>query len=97
MRCLFGTAALLDEFSLVGTRGKVECSPLNGGQLTIEIDGERRVESNPPGPNSSAPLIADFVSAILEDRSPSVGGEEGRAVNVVIQRAYEDARRSKRD
>ena len=76
----------------MGTRGRLVARPLNGEQLVVETDGEQRIERHPPAANLCGPLVADLVSAILDDREPTVTGEEGRATNVVLERAYAAAR-----
>ena len=91
VQCLFGPARDPDFFSIVGTEGRITSAPLNGGELVIERGGGRSVESLPPHANFCTPLVADFVSAIREDRQPLVSGEEGRLTNVVMQYAYQDA------
>ena len=78
--------------AIMGTRGRIVSSPLNGGGLTIQNGSNQRVEQHPPPDNFNLPLIADFVEAIKEQRSPIVSGEEGRETNIVMQRAYEQAR-----
>ncbi len=91
LQCLFGARVDPDEFTVIGTQGRMSSSPLNGGDLSIRTTKDHRVESHPPHDNFNFPLIADFVDAIREDRDPTVSGEEGRAANVVMQLAYKDA------
>jgi predicted dehydrogenase len=91
LRCFFGMSIDPDEFAVEGTRGRLFASPLNGGRLVVDVGSSRRVEDHPPAGNFNAPLVADFVDAILDNRAPRVTGEEGRAVNEVMQRAYRNA------
>ena len=91
LQCHFG-AADPDEFAITGTRGRLIARPLNGEQLLIEIDGSTTTETLPPAANFNAPLIADFVAAIRENRPPEVDGQEGRATNVIMAAAYQDCR-----
>ena len=77
-----------DELSVLGTKGRLRSDALNDGHLVIKFDGDHRVESHPPHENFNSPLIADFVAAIKENRPPKVAGEEGRATNLVMERAY---------
>lgn len=91
LQCFFGTSADLDEFSLIGTHATAHIDPLNGGELVLTEQGKTRVESLPPDPNLHAPLIADFVAAVSENRDPIVTGEEGRATQAIIEMAYRDA------
>ena len=88
LQCFFGSPFDSDTFTITGTRGQVSSTPLNGGQLICELDGKQRIESHPPAENFNAPLIADFTSAIREQRAPQVTGEEGRETNKIIATAY---------
>jgi predicted dehydrogenase len=88
LQCFFGVDADPDEFTIIGTKGRLASAPLNGGDLTIHTEDGRRTESHPPWDNFNAPLITDFTAAILENRPPRVTGEEGRATNALLQRAY---------
>jgi predicted dehydrogenase len=93
LQCFFGTPAGLDEFAVIGTEGALRADPLNDGSLLVDRGRERRHEHLPPADNLHAPLIADFVAAVLEGRPPRVTGEEGLWTNEVMERAYQDARR----
>ena len=90
LQCHFGCADP-DEFAITGTRGRLAARPLNGDELIVEIGDGRRIEKHPPVENLCGPLVADFVSAIVEDLDPRVTGEEGRETNEAIQWAYADA------
>ena len=91
LQCYFGTTPDLDVFKMIGTRGHVTADPLNGSELVIQRGEERHVESHPREENTHLPLVADFVAAVRDDRDPLVTGEEGRAANDVMERAYGDA------
>jgi predicted dehydrogenase len=88
LQCFFGTNCGADDFSILGTRGRLSANPLNGEKLIVESAEGQRVETHAPPANLHGPLIADFVAAILEGRSPLVSGEEGRRTNEVMERAY---------
>ncbi|MDX6306349.1 MAG: hypothetical protein QOI77_3318, partial [Blastocatellia bacterium] len=45
-------------------------------------------EVHPPHANWHAPLIEDFVEAVLTDREPRVGGGTGRAVALIEEEIY---------
>lgn len=94
LQCHFGAPVDPDEFAVIGTRGRLSARPLNGDTLAVETESDQRTERHPPAENLCDPLVADFVSAILEDREPTVTGEEGRSTNDVMERAYADARPS---
>lgn len=90
---MFGTPSDPDEFTIIGTKGRLTCTPLNGGELKIQVGAEIRTESLPPADNFNAPLITDFVAAIHEKRDPKVSGKEGLDTNDLMERAYIDAGR----
>jgi len=93
LQCFFGTTWVADDFAVLGTRGRLSASPLNGDRLVVETDRGQRVETHPPPTNLHAPLVADFVSAIRDGRAPVVSGEEGRRASAVMERAYRAAAR----
>ncbi len=95
LQCFFGAAVDPDEFSVLGTKGRLLNAPLNGGELVVESDGGRCVESHPPHENLHYPLVADFVAALIENREPTVTGEEGCAASKVMQRAYADSQHTR--
>lgn len=94
LQCHFGTATGIDSFSVMGTEGRMSADPLNGAELEVRsvhlpTKGQLQVEHHPPPSNLHAPLIADFVAAILEDRAPTVSGAEGLLTNAVMEAAYQ--------
>ena len=95
LSCYFGSKVDPDEFAILGTKGRLVSRPLNGGELLIEkadsSGPQTTVEQHPPSANFNTPLIADFVTAILEDGTPAVPGEQGRDVNRVMELAYASA------
>lgn len=91
LQCHFGAPFDPDEFAILGTAGRLSARPLNGKTLMIETAGNERREVHPPPDNLCGPLVADFVSAILEDREPAVTGAAGRATNEILSRIYSDA------
>src|SRR4051812_40282411 len=74
LHCLFGTDAGADDFWILGTRGRLVASPLNGDRLVVETAQGVRVESHPPPANLHGPLVADFAAAVREGRDPLVTG-----------------------
>ncbi len=93
LRCHFGTAVGLDEFVVLGTKGRLCANPLNGSRLVVQLGEASRTEDHPPPANLHAPLIEDFVAALELGRPPRVPGEDGRRTNEVMERAYRDAAR----
>ena len=51
-----------DEFRIVGTKGEMDLTPLNGSHLQWGANKE----SIPPHPNLHYPMIENFVSAVVE-------------------------------
>ena len=77
-----------DTLHIFGMNGSIHVPVLNEGQMTVNIGGEIRNESLPPDANLHAPLISDFADAVIHDRAPEVGGEDGRAVQSLIEEIY---------
>lgn len=94
LQCCFESPVDPDEFTVLGSRGRLTAAPLNGDQLVIQTAAQTWTETLPPNPNFNAPLIADFVEAIEQDRSPRVDGREGYETNRLLQQCYEAARAS---
>ena len=88
LSCFFGANTDPDEFAILGTKGRLVSRPLNRGELFIERGTDRTVEHHPPNTNFNVPLIADFVTAILENRQPAIPGEQGREVNRLMELVY---------
>ena len=77
-----------DTLHIFGTKGSMHVPVLNEGQMTVNIDGKIRNESLPPAANLHAPLISDFADAVIHDRAPEISGEDGRAVQSLIEEIY---------
>lgn len=92
LQCLFGAAVDPDVFTMVGTRGTLDVTPLNEGTLRLTTAEGTTEEKLPPAENFSGPLIADFVSAIEQVRDPLVTAKHAIAVNQVMEQAYRSAR-----
>src|SRR6185369_254698 len=61
-----------DTFDIFGTGGSIHISNLNEGALRISSSEGERNEKHPPDSNLHAPLIRDFVDAVLSNREPLV-------------------------
>ena len=88
LQCYFGATIDPDEFTILGTSGRLTVAPLNEGKLIVELVEGRREELLPPHDNFNDPLIDDFVTAIAEDREPLISGPAGCGTNQVIEAAY---------
>jgi predicted dehydrogenase len=77
-----------DSLHIFGTLGSIRVSILNEGKIRVIGKLGERYEAHPPDANWHAPLIEDFVKAVLTDREPAVGGETGRAVALIEEKIY---------
>jgi predicted dehydrogenase len=78
-----------DTLEIFGTNGSIRIPVLNTGELIVRLGSEERKESHPPAANIHQPLIDDFADCILNDRPPTVSGEDGRTVAEMIETIYE--------
>ncbi|QDU91117.1 1,5-anhydro-D-fructose reductase [Pirellulimonas nuda] len=91
LQCYFGTVDAPDRLEIIGTDGRVVVEDLNAGDLTLYTAAGQTHEAHPPAGNLHAPLVADFVAALLRGRAPTVSGQIGKQTSDAIQMAYEDA------
>ena len=77
-----------DTLEIYGSLGSIHVPVLNEGTMRVVDDQGERTEAHSPDPNLHAPLIKDFVAAVIEDREPAVGGEIGRAVAKIEAEIY---------
>jgi len=93
-----GTCALLavthaarepqDTLHIFGSAGSIHVPVLNEGTMQFIGDQVERIELHPSDTNLHAPLIRDFIEAVLTDREPAVNGESGRAVALIEDQIY---------
>ncbi len=77
-----------DTLSIFGSRGSIHVPVLNEGNMRVLSDQGERIEAHPPKANLHAPLIENFVDAVLNDREPLVNGEIGKMVAMVEEMVY---------
>ncbi|MHB9031064.1 MAG: Gfo/Idh/MocA family protein [Candidatus Latescibacterota bacterium] len=77
-----------DTLDIFGTEGALRVPNLNSGIITVRTRSGERTETLPPHPNFHYPLVGDFTGAVRENREPGVGGDAGRAVNLILERIY---------
>ena len=77
-----------DTLEIFGSRGSILVSALNEGVMKVTSDERERIETHPPNANLHAPLIRDFIDAVLNDREPAVTGDVGRAVASAEEEIY---------
>ena len=80
-----------DTFDLFCSRGSIHVPVLNLGTMRVINEQGERVEEYPAARNIHQPLIEDFVTALIEGRSPVVFGEIGRNVAEIVERVYQTA------
>lgn len=77
-----------DTLTVYGSEGTLRTSILNQGDLTLVTpDGETDL-SHPPHVNLHQPLVEDFIAALAEGREPGVSGQDGRAVQQLLDEIY---------
>lgn len=77
-----------DTLRIFGSEGSIHISSLNRGELQLKTASGERIEDHPPDANIHLPLIADFASAVLDQREPKVGGAIGREVARLEEEIY---------
>ncbi|HUS06996.1 MAG TPA: Gfo/Idh/MocA family oxidoreductase [Bryobacteraceae bacterium] len=70
-----------DEFRIRGTEGELDLSPLNGPELVTPSGPEHW----PAPANLHFPCIENFVTAVLEERTPIASGASSLATSLVTQ------------
>lgn len=77
-----------DTLSIYGTKGSIEITQLNRGDIKIKTkDGESK-ELHSPHPNFHVLLIEDFADAIINGREPCVSGSVGRIIAEIEDTIY---------
>jgi predicted dehydrogenase len=84
-------AAAKDTFNIFGSLGSIQVSNLNQGELRVIGKLGERYEAHAPSANLHAPLIDDFVTAVLRNREPRVSGQIGRTVAEIEAEIYRQA------
>lgn len=77
-----------DTLDIFGSHGSIHVRALNEGMMKVISDEGERVETHSPDANLHAPLIRDFVEAVVNDREPAVTGDVGRAVAKIEEEIY---------
>jgi predicted dehydrogenase len=77
-----------DSLDIFGSLGSIRVSILNEGKIRVIGKLGERYEAHPPHANLHAPLIEDFVQAVLTNREPTVSGATGRAVAAIEEDIY---------
>src|SRR5438876_6572552 len=75
-----------DSLQIFGSLGSIRVSIVNEGKIRVIGKLGERYEAHPPDANLHAPLIEDFVKAVVTGREPAVSGETGRAVALIEEK-----------
>jgi len=79
------------EFEIIGTQAKVKWHPYDSGPVIKTVGRDIQKLDLPAADNVHAPLIADFVDAVLNDRAPAVTLTESAKTNILLDAVYESA------
>ncbi len=79
------------EFEIVGTEAGVKWHPYDSGKVIQTVGRDRQELDMPNAENAHAPLIEDFVQAVLTGRDPIVPLAEAVKTNVLMDAVYRSA------
>jgi predicted dehydrogenase len=80
------------EFEIVGAAARVRWHPYDGDTVLKTVGRDTVEVPAPNAKNVHEPLVADFVSAVLENREPAVTAAEAAKTNAVVDALYRSAR-----
>lgn len=80
------------EFEIIGTEAKVKWHPYDSDSVVKTVGRDIQEIATPNAKNVHAPLVEDFVSAVLDNRDPAVTVAEAAKTNAVIDALYRSAR-----
>jgi len=80
------------EFEIIGTEAKIKWHPYDSGEVLRTVGRDIREMNMPNAENVHAPLVEDFVQAVVDDRDPAIPLGEALKTNVLLDAVYESAR-----
>ena len=80
------------EFEIIGTEARVKWHPYDSDSVLKTVGRDTAEVATPNPKNVHAPLIEDFVSAVMENRDPVVTAAEAAKTNAVMDALYRSAR-----
>lgn len=83
-----------DTLDIFGNKGSIHVPVLDEGTMVIKTDKGTRTEEHPNHKNFHQPLIDNFVQSIMEDSRPSITGETGMEIAILLDKIYGRVRRS---
>jgi len=78
----------MQEFEIIGTEAKVKWHPYDSSKVTRTVGRNVEDLELPNHANVHYPMIADFVSAVIEDRAPAVTLGEAAKTNLLLEAIY---------
>lgn len=84
----WSAGAQRDSIEVIGTQGRIWIDELERGVLGIATGGRVSEEAHTPMQPVHLGLVADFVAAVRERRTPICSGEAGLATNELLLAAY---------
>jgi len=84
----------IDTLDIFGSNGSIHVPVLDEGTMVIKTDKGTHTEEHPNHKNFHQPLIDNFVQSIMEDSQPSITGETGMKINILLDKIYGRIRRS---
>ena len=76
---------------ILGSEGRLTWSSYDAGEVTLTTDGHAQVVDLPPATNVHEPLVADFVGAVRDGRSPVCPLGAALMTNQLMDAAYASA------
>ena len=79
------------EFEVVGTEAKIKWHPYDSGKVLQTVGREQELLDLPNAENVHAPLVQDFVEAVVSGREPAVPLAEAAKTNHLLDAVYRSA------
>jgi len=87
--------AVIDEFEICGTEGRILSRNLGRGDLEVIVGGKTELYHLPAPAITHLHLVEHYVSCLLEDKPNDLSGEEGIKATILTEAAYRSARSGK--
>ena len=79
------------EFEIVGTEGKIDWLPYDAGPIVKTVGRDIQSVDMPEAENVHAPLVQNFIDAVLGESELVCPLEEAKKTNVLLDAVYESA------
>lgn len=87
----WGTRSFAHELEVIGSEGKVQWLPVDGGKAIVTLGRDVQQLDLPNAANVHEPLVADFNRAVLDGRDPIVPLAEAAKTNHLLDAVYRSA------